>query len=241
MSHEYAPAMPKTMNGQTTMKLHWSPRSPFVRKVMIALHEADLVEQVTCVRSVVALIAEPNPDVLVDNPLGQIPTLVPQAGPPLYDSRVICEYIDGLSEETNLFPAHPDDRIWHLHWQALGDGLATILITLRNERLRDGGGSAVFRAALEAKARAAITALDGDLEQLNSRGFGIGHIAIACAFGQLEFRFRDSNWRQAYPALASWLDTLETRRSLAATKAVDDGTAPMATGPADLEQLEFPT
>lgn len=223
------------------MKLHWSPRSPFVRKVMIALHEADLVEQVTCVRSVVALIAEPNPDVLVDNPLGQIPTLVPPAGPPLYDSRVICEYIDGLSEKSNLFPANPDDRFWHLHWQAMGDGLATILITLRNERLRDGGGAPVMRAALETKARAAIAALDGDLEHLNASEFGIGYIAIACALGQLDFRFRDSNWREAYPALAAWLDALETRPSIATTKVVDDGTAPMASSPADLEQLEFST
>ncbi|MCX7561352.1 glutathione S-transferase N-terminal domain-containing protein [Sulfitobacter sp. F26204] len=223
------------------MKLHWSPRSPFVRKVEIALHEADLVDKVTRVRSVVALIAAPNPDVLVDNPLGQIPTLVPQTGPPLYDSRVICEYIDGLSEKTNLFPTNADDRFWHLHWQALGDGLATILITLRNERLREGGGSHVMRAALETKARASIAALTGDSTQLKASEFGIGHIAIACALGQLEFRFRDSNWRAAHTGLAAWFDELETRPSIATTKVVDDGTAPVASGPSDLEKLEFST
>jgi glutathione S-transferase len=208
---------------------------------MIALHEAGLVDQVTRVRSIVALIAEPNPDVLVDNPLGQIPTLVPQAGPPLYDSRVICEYIDGLSENAKLFPTNADDRFWHLHWQALGDGLATILITLRNERLREGGGAKVMRAALETKARASVTALNADLTQLKTSEFGIGHIAIACALGQLEFRFRDSNWRAAHPALAAWFDELETRPSIAITKVIDDGTAPEASGSADLEQLEFST
>jgi glutathione S-transferase len=239
MPNENTTVKPKLKDGQIGMKLHWSPRSPFVRKVMIALHEADLVDQVTRIRSVVALIAEPNPDVLIDNPLGQIPTLVPPTGPPLYDSRVICEYIDGLSEQTTLFPNNPDKRFWHLHWQALGDGLATILITLRNERLREGGGAQVLRAALETKARASIAALNEDLAQLRASEFGIGHIAIACALGQLEFRFRDSNWRTAHPALAAWFDELETRPSIATTKVVDDGTAPMASGPTDLEQLEF--
>ncbi|MGC1504508.1 MAG: glutathione S-transferase [Sulfitobacter sp.] len=223
------------------MKLHWSPRSPFVRKVMICLHEACLVDQVTCVRSVVALMAPPNETVLADNPLGQIPTLVPDEGPPLYDSRVICEYIDGLSSRTKLFPTDSGERFWHLHWQALGDGLATVLVLLRNERLREGGGDKTLCNALETKVRACFAALNGELTQLGKSPFGIGHIAIVCALGQMNFRFRDSNWQSAYPQLATWLMEQNTRPSIAGTLIVDDGTAVPEGAMNTLEKLDFPT
>jgi glutathione S-transferase len=73
------------------MKLHWSPRSPFVRKVMVFAHETGLVNRLTCVRTVVAMKA-PNEALLPDNPLSKIPTLLLDDGSPLYDSGVICEY-----------------------------------------------------------------------------------------------------------------------------------------------------
>ncbi|MFD1753135.1 glutathione S-transferase N-terminal domain-containing protein [Salipiger marinus] len=77
-----------------TMTLHWSPRSPYVRKVMITLHETGLLPEVALQRSVVALHLPPNAAVLADNPLGKIPALVTGDGPALFDSRVICEYLD---------------------------------------------------------------------------------------------------------------------------------------------------
>jgi glutathione S-transferase len=79
------------------MKLHWSPRSPFVRKVMIAAHETGQLEQLSCTRTVVAM-TQPNADLLPDNPLSKIPTLVLEDGSPLYDSLVICEYLDSLNQ-----------------------------------------------------------------------------------------------------------------------------------------------
>ncbi|NRF50294.1 glutathione S-transferase N-terminal domain-containing protein, partial [Pseudomonas stutzeri] len=71
------------------MKLHWSPRSPFVRKVMIGLYEAGLEDRVTLVRTPVAM-DKPNPDLVPDNPLIKLPTLVLDDGTAVYDSRVIC-------------------------------------------------------------------------------------------------------------------------------------------------------
>lgn len=234
--------MDRNQNNMTTesrMKLHWSPRSPFVRKVMIALHEAELVDQVTCVRSVVASMAIPNDTILADNPLGQIPTLVPQQGPPLYDSRVICEYIDGLTTKSNLFPVKSKDRFWQLHWQALGDGLAANLIALRTERLRESSGVKAMREALETKSRACVGALSSELAQLQISAFGIGHIAIACALGQLDFRFSDSDWRDVHRDLAAWFDDLKTRPSIAATAAVDDSVPVTGNKHAQLEELKF--
>src|SRR6185436_12208949 len=115
------------------LKLHWSPRSPFVRKVMIFAHETGQAEAFERVRSVVAM-RKPNAEVMRDNPLGKLPTLVLDDGRALFDSAVICEYLDGLHAGTPLFPASGRPRWEALRWQALGDGLLDLLVLWRNLR-----------------------------------------------------------------------------------------------------------
>src|SRR3546814_16852330 len=90
---------------------------------MVTRDEAGLVERVERVRSVVAFAAAPNPEVLADNPLGKIPALILDDGTALFDSRVICEYLDGLHDRARLFPAAGPERLRQLRWQALADGL----------------------------------------------------------------------------------------------------------------------
>ena len=72
-----------------TLRLHWSPKSPYVRKVMIIAHELGLVERLELVRSVAAML-RPNERLMQDNPLSKIPTLVLEDGFTLFDSAVIC-------------------------------------------------------------------------------------------------------------------------------------------------------
>src|ERR1700744_4301677 len=103
------------------MKLHWAPRSPFVPKVMMVGHECGLPGRITCVRTVAAT-AKPHAELMKDNPLSKIPTLVLDDGTVLYDSPVICEYLDGLAGEPKLFPTEPKARLTALRRQALGDG-----------------------------------------------------------------------------------------------------------------------
>ena len=89
------------------MKLHWSPRSPFVRKVMIVAHERGIVSRIECVRTVAAT-SKPHAELMKDNPLSKIPTLVLDDGTVIYDSPVISEYFDSLGEledAPKLFPA----------------------------------------------------------------------------------------------------------------------------------------
>lgn len=204
------------------MKLHWSPRSPFVRKVMIVLHETGLAGRVELVRSVVAFAAPPNPAVLADNPLGKIPALVLDDGTALFDSRVICEYLDGLHDGPKLFPAAGPERLRQLRWQALADGLTDILLLWRNERLRRDGPDPVLTAAFEAKVRACFAALEAEAAALGAAGFGIGQAAVVCALGQMEFRFQGSGWQAAHPALAAWHAAIQSRPSVAATAVRDD-------------------
>src|SRR3546814_4559448 len=136
---------------------------------MVTRDEAGLVERVERVRSVVAFAAAPNPEVLADNPLGKIPALILDDGTALFDSRVICEYLDGLHDRARLFPAAGPERLRQLRWQALADGLTDILLLWRNERLRRNGPDPVLLAAFETKVRACFAALeDRKSTRLNS-------------------------------------------------------------------------
>jgi glutathione S-transferase len=115
------------------MTLHWSPRSPFVRKVMVAAHELGVVDRLELRRTVVRMGAV-NPDILPDNPLGRIPTLVLPNGVTLIESGVICEYFDSLAGGGKLVPPSGEARYAELSRHALATGLIDVMILWRNER-----------------------------------------------------------------------------------------------------------
>src|SRR5690349_17755825 len=104
------------------MKLFWSPRSPFVRKVMVFAHEAGVAGCIETVKTLVSSTAA-NRDLMKVNPLGKIPTLLTDDGQVLFDSYVICEYLDSLNEGRKLIPRQAPARWQALRWHALGDNL----------------------------------------------------------------------------------------------------------------------
>jgi glutathione S-transferase len=201
------------------MKLHWSPRSPFVRKVMIVVHERGLLDRIHCVRTVAAM-TKPHAELMQDNPLSKIPTLVLDDGRVLYDSPVICEYLDGLGAP-KLFPAEPKARFEALRRQALGDGFLDMLVTLRNERER-AHPSELHMASTAVRKAAVLQSLEHEADALGTAPFGIGHIAIGCALSYLDFRFADEDWRKDHPRIARWHATFAARPSVHATEPVDD-------------------
>jgi glutathione S-transferase len=202
------------------MKLHWSPRSPFVRKVMVVVHELGLSDRVTCVRTVAAS-TKPHAELMRDNPLSKIPTLVLDDGTVIYDSPVICEYLDSLAGAPKLHPAEPKARLAALRRQALGDGFLDMLVLLRDERLR-ANPSDVHKASAAVRKAAVLKSLDREAEDLAATPFGIGHIAIGCALSYLDFRYADEDWRKDHPRVANWHATFATRPSVRATEPVDD-------------------
>jgi len=140
------------------MKLHWSPRSPFVRKVMIAAHELGLVDRLDCVRTVAAA-TKPHTELMRDNPLSKIPTLVLDDGTAIYDSPVICEYLDRLHDKPKLFPPAFPERMTALRRQALGDGFLDFLLLWRNELEREHPSQAHLASYTERR-RVTLLALD---------------------------------------------------------------------------------
>jgi glutathione S-transferase len=202
------------------MKLHWSPRSPFVRKVMIVAHERGLTSRLTCVRTVAAM-TKPHAELMKDNPLSKIPTLVLDDGTVIYDSPVICEYFDSLGDGPKLFPADAKARLVALRRQALGDGFLDLMVTLRNERERPQP-STVHQASAAARRAAVLQSLEQEADALAATPFGIGHIAIGCSLCYLDFRYADENWRKEHPRIAAWHADFAARPSVRETEPVDD-------------------
>jgi glutathione S-transferase len=196
------------------MKLHWSPRSPFVRKVMICAHELDLLSRIQLVRSVAAM-TKPNPDIMRDNPLSKIPTLVLDNGTALFDSLVICEYLNDLAGGA-LFPAQAAEKWPALRWHAFANGLLDILVLWRNEREKEPPLSTLLHAFAQ-KTRASLAQFEKEVSSLAAAPTSIGHVTVACMLGYLDFRFDDLGWRSQAPHLAAWHRQFAVRPSYTAT------------------------
>jgi glutathione S-transferase len=200
-----------------TMKLHWSPRSPYVRKVMVFAHETGLADRFDKVRSVVAM-SKPNLDVMRDNPLGKIPTLVLDNGLALFGSVVICEYLDSLHRGAKLFPASGMDRWRALRWHALGDGMLDTLILWRNERDKPPARQTPeWLSNFELKMTNSLEVIEKEAGDLDRAPIGIGHVGVACALGYLDFRFPDVAWRTNRVQAARWFESFANRPSMRAT------------------------
>ena len=200
------------------MKLYYSPASPFVRKALVAAHETGLAGGIEIVPVAMTPVAGV-PELNAENPLGKIPALVLDDGTALFDSPVICEYLDTRHDGPRLFPGDEANRWTALRRQALGDGLLDAAILCRYETfLRPeerqwpdwiDGQRSKFRRALDA--------LEGEAGSFGDT-VDIGTISAACAADYLDFRSLDDGWRESRPRLAAWLEGFAARPSMQATR-----------------------
>lgn len=204
------------------MILHWSPRSPYVRKVMIAAHELGLVDRLELRRTVVQMSA-PNPDLIPDNPLSRIPTLLLENGDALIDSGVICEYLDAVAGGGKIVPSSSDARFAELSRHALATGLIDILILWRNEREKPAASqTAAWLESFRIKTEATLARFAHDVRPIAQGPLPLSQIALGCCLSYLDFRFADIDWRAMHPPLAGWHETFRARPSAQATEIVDD-------------------
>jgi glutathione S-transferase len=189
---------------------------------MVTAHECGMADQIER-EAVVVSAYLPNTDMLKDNPLGKIPTLVLDDGSAVYDSRVICEYLDNHHDGSALFPRTWPERLEALRFHATGDGMLDMLIMrLYEVRVRnDAQRSDELLNALLGKLSASLDSLDAATATLQELSFGIGHIAIGSALSYMDFRFADDNWRENRAALAGWHDSFRARPSVIATEHID--------------------
>ena len=199
------------------MRLFASTTSPYVRKVMAVLHETGQIDRVEVVLASGSPLA-PGSLPLAQNPLGKIPVLERPDGPALYDSRVICRYLDDLAGG-QLYP--PARRIWEsLTLEATADGMndAAVLVLYENRLRGPEGQNPAWREGQWLKVQRALDALEARWMAHLAAPVDIGQIALGCALGYLDFRFADRGWRDGHPALAAWEARFAERDSMLATR-----------------------
>lgn len=197
------------------MTLMHSGTSPYVRKVDVLLRETGLIDRVTYVAGS-GTPFDPNVETVGANPLGKVPALIRDDGPTLYDSRVICRYIDDLAGGEH----YPQSRVWDiLTMEATADGIIdAALLMVYEKRLRpDDKQMDEWVEAQWTKVARSLDALESRWISHLSGRVTMGQIAVACALGYLDLRHTDRGWRTGHESLAKWFDAFAERPSMQAT------------------------
>jgi len=196
------------------VKLRFAATSPYVRKVAVLLHETG---QFADVELVPTQVWDPATDIAADNPLGKVPALILDDGTVLFDSPVICEYLDAQHDGETLFPAPGPERWAALRLQALADGGLDALLLRRMEGLREPAQqSESWIARQTAAADRCFDVLEQETAALDGT-LSIGTITVGCLLGYRDFRFDGDGWRKGRPKLAAWYETFAQRPSMLAT------------------------
>ena len=187
------------------MKLAFSPASPYVRKVMACAVARGIDGQIEK-----WVIPSTDAALVPANPLSKVPTLVLADGKSLFDSPVICEYLDSLGSA----------RWAALRQQAIGDGMLDASQPRRREiALPQDEGRIGYIQLQQGKVKNSLDDLEKDAANLNKLDT-IGEIAIACALGYLDFRFANEPWRPGHPKLEAWYASVVNLPALAKTAPV---------------------
>jgi len=183
------------------MKLLFSPTSPYVRKCLATAHEVGVIDRISFQPSSAHPIHR-DAQILAHNPLGKVPTLVTDDGQVLYDSRVICEYLNHLGGG-HLLPAAGALRWEAQTLQALADGILDAALLIRYEQ---NARPAEFRWADWVQGK--LDAMHTSLSHLDAHSayfksdFHLGLLSVGCALWYLDLRYAELNWRERYPSLA---------------------------------------
>ena len=199
------------------MKLIYASASPFARKVRILIKELQLEETVLLQDAGAVTPVSNNDDLNLLNPLGMLPVLELDNGDSLYDSPVICEYLNHIAKGP-FFPTDSDRRFRTLRLQALGDGILDLSVAMRYETAMrpENLQWQTWLDFQQEKVHRGLDTLEAICNQFEASPL-IGETTIACVLGYRDFRFADIDWRGGRPALAKWYDQIMQRNSIAAT------------------------
>jgi glutathione S-transferase len=198
-----------------TMKLLYQTHSPFARKALVFAHEAGLADQIEVVHHETSPTLR-NAAVYAENPLGKVPVLLRPGKAPIFDSDVICAYLDSLHAGDKLIPASGEPRWQALRIQAAAQGLADAGIALRWETVRrpEALRYEPLREGLTQKLIETYDWLERHLDV--DSPLHVGHIAVATCLSWFAFR-RLPAFQTGRPTLARWFDRFEKRDSMRAT------------------------
>lgn len=199
------------------MILFHSPASPYVRKVVVMLHEMGKQDEVT-IKDIATTAFASDESLKAANPLARIPALQRDDGVTLYDSRVITNFLDAHFDG-GLYPTGKD-RWENLTLEATGDGIMDSSVSMSYEmRLRpESEQSPAWIEAQWQKVSRATSVLNARWMSHLSGPVTMAHISVASALAYLDFRHDARGWRTGNAALADWFESFESRPSMQATR-----------------------
>lgn len=199
------------------MKIYFSPASPFVRKCMVVAHELGLESRIEKLPSAAGPVKR-DQTIVSSNPLGQVPTFFTDEGQVLYDSRVVCEYLNELGGG-DLVPREGSLRWLALTEQSLADGILDAALLSRYEKaLRPPEFQwASWVDGQMDKIKCGLDHFETGIAGARAQAIDIGTLTLACALGYLDFRFADYDWRAGRPGLTAWFKEMSERPSIKAT------------------------
>lgn len=199
-------------------QLYYTPTSPFVRKVRVAAHEIGLGPEIELVR-IRPVPGQNEPALAAQNPLAKIPTLIEEGQPPLFDSPVICEYLDSLHDGPKLIPPLGPERWGVLRNQALSDGIldAAILVFYEVQQRPADKHFGLWLDMQKEKAQRGLDALEREAARFGEP-IDLGQIAVATMLGWMEFRNALGDVRAGRPALFDWYEAFRRRESMRTTE-----------------------
>ena len=193
------------------MKLHHNPASPYTRKVMLLAHETGQADKIELMP---IMVWQETDRIRTDNPLGKIPALVLDDGTCLYDSTVICSYLDTLHDGPKMVPQ--DAARWDVEQRhALAQGMTDAALALRADAMRERDAD-WYSERMRDTVNCVLAEAERTLESFDGK-VDLGTCALAAALGYLDFRFPDWGWRDAAPRLAAWFAAFSERPSMQAT------------------------
>jgi glutathione S-transferase len=197
------------------MKLLYQTHSPYARKVLVFAHEAGLADAIAVIHHETSPTRR-NEEVCAENPLGTVPVLVRPGQPSIFDSDVICAYLDTLHDGRRLIPTEGEARWQALRVQAIAQGLAAAGIALRWETVRRPP-ELRYPPLQEGYAQKLISSYDWLERELDvAAPIHVGHIALATALSWLEFR-ELPGFRKSRPRMTAWFEAFVSRASMRAT------------------------
>ncbi|WP_166366308.1 glutathione S-transferase [Pseudomonas akapageensis] len=202
-----------------SMTLFHSPSSPFVRKVMVLLHETGQLDRVAT-NTVTVSPVSPDSGLNQDNPAGKLPALRLADGSVLHDSRVILDYLDHQHTGTPLIPREVPARWRRLTLASLADAILDAAVLIRYETFLRPAEKHwdLWLENQQEKIERTLAYLERDGIKELSSSFDIAAISVACALGYLDFRMPTLGWRARQPQLAQWYAEVSQRPSLKATE-----------------------
>jgi glutathione S-transferase len=199
------------------LKLFYAAASPFVRKCLVAAIELGIRDRIELVPAAAHPVNR-DANVVARNPLGKVPTLITDDGLVLYDSRVICDYLN-REGDGSLVPRNATERLRVLTRQALADGVMDAAVLTRYETLARPEALRWndWITGQLAKVNSGLDALEGEAATFGDR-IDLSTIAFACALDYLDFRFASLGWRDARPNTSAWFEWIHGRDSMVETR-----------------------